>query len=143
MAAEPAGEPFERAGTTLRVPDSSTDVDLLLHESATQSDGEREIFVVSLTRQFSFVDATDEYAGMNAVTLTVECDRLPEGRVPRAQRWGYAGPRRPPVDDGSHPEIPNWAGHLDAWREAVAASNSFKTLGALPPRRFLLDQEDI
>ena len=79
---------------------------------------------------------------MNGLTLTIECDGVTEGRVPRAQRWGYAGPRRPTVDDRVHPEISNWAGHVDLWRRAVEASNSLNVLDALPARRFVLTQED-
>ena len=140
IAAEPADEPFEKHGRQLRVPDHE-DADLLLHESGLGG-SDRETFVIDFTRQFSFEDDSGAYAGMNGLTLAIECEGRPEGRVPHAQRWGYAGRRRPSVDDRAHPEISNWAGHLDHWREAVEASNSFRLLDVLPARRFVLTQDD-
>jgi hypothetical protein len=139
LAREPADEPFERRGLRLRVADDS-DNDLLLHESGA-SDGQP--FWMSVTRQFSFEDERGNYAGMNAVVLELDCERTPEGRVPKAHRWGYAGRLRPDVSDDSHPEMRNWAGWVDAWKQAAEASNSFKVLAEIRPARWRVVQEDI
>ncbi len=140
LALEAADEPFERHGAAMAVCDDS-DCDLLLHESGT-SGADDDRYVLHLTRQFTFT-AGGEYAGMNGLTLTIECDGLPEGRVPKAQRWGYAGRRRPGVDDAQHPEMGAWAGHVPSWQAAVETSNSFRALEALPPARFEVVQSDI
>jgi hypothetical protein len=139
LAREPADEPFERGGHLLRVGDDS-DNDLLLHESDGVLDAS---FSVYLTRQFGFEDEQREYAGMNALTLILECDRAPADRIPKAQRWGYAGRRRAGVSDEVHPEMPRWAGYVDSWTLAVEASNSFKVLETIPPSRWRIVQEDI
>ena len=139
LARDPADEPFVRAGRLLRVGDDS-DNDLLLHESDGVPGGS---FAVYLTRQFGFEDEQGEYAGMNALTLTFECDSAPADRIPKAQRWGYAGRRRSDVSDQAHPEMPRWAGYVDSWARAVEASNSFRVLERIPPSRWRIVQEDI
>jgi hypothetical protein len=80
---------------------------------------------------------------MVALTLTFICDRAPEGRVPRAQRWGYAGPRRADVDDHAHPRIERWAGHATCWASAVEASNSFAVLESVGPTRWNVQQSPV
>jgi hypothetical protein len=141
LAHEPADDEFERGDERLRVCDDS-DCDLLLHESGPFG-GDDDRFAVYLTRQFYFVSSEGEYAGMNALTLILECDGLPEGRVPRAQRWGYAGRRRDDVSDEAHPEMAAWAGYVDNWKAAAERSNSFKVLETLPPARWRIVQENI
>jgi hypothetical protein len=139
LAREPADEPFERHERRLQVPDHP-DTDLLLHESGSSA---RAPFYVYVTRQFSFEDEHGEYAGMNALLLDLECDRAPDGRIPHAGRWGYAGRRREDVSDDSHPEMRTWAGWADSWKRAAEASNSFKVLDQIPPVRWRVVQEDI
>jgi hypothetical protein len=141
LAHEPADEEFGRGDQRLRVGDSS-DCDLLLHESGSGGpDGEK--FLVYVTRQFSFQDTQGEYGGMNALTLIIQCDTVPDDRVPTAQRWGYAGRRRADVSDEAHPEIGAWAGYLDVWKESAERSNSFKALDLLQPARWRVVQENI
>lgn len=139
LASEPADEPFEYRGMRLRVGDDS-DNDLLLHESG---GSERVPFWIYLTRQFGFEDERGEYAGMNALTVMLECGRAPQDRVPQAQRWGYAGRRRDDVSDDSHPEMSRWAGWVESWKRAVEASNSFKVLDQIQPTRWRAVQENI
>jgi hypothetical protein len=142
LARIPADEPFDKGFGPLHVPDDS-DCDLLLHESGAVGEA-RDRFEVSIRRQFSFAENDGEYAGMNHLMVTFECDRLPEGRVPQAQRWGYAGTRRPDVSDEAHPEGGvNWAGYLDSWANAAEASLSFKVLEELGPVRWTAGQEDM
>jgi hypothetical protein len=80
---------------------------------------------------------------MVALTLTFICDRAPEGRVPRAQRWGYAGPHRADADDNAHPRIERWAGHATCWASAVEASNSFGVLEIVGPTRWNVQQSPV
>lgn len=80
---------------------------------------------------------------MNALGLAIECDAVPAGRVPTANRWGYAGRRRADVSDEAHPEIAAWAGYLDPWKESVERSNSFQALELLRPARWRVVQEDV
>ncbi|PTL59142.1 hypothetical protein [Paraconexibacter algicola] len=80
---------------------------------------------------------------MNSLTLQLVFEGLPDGRVPKAQRWGYAGARRAGVSDVEHAEISNWAGHVDRWKEAVEQSNSFKVLDRLRVDHFTITQSDV
>jgi hypothetical protein len=138
LARQPADEPFERHGLRLRVGDDA-DNDLLLHESG----GYGEVpFGVECRRQFSFEDDERDYAGMNGLWVSFECDRAPDGRVPQAQRWGYAGRRRDDVSEEAHAEMRNWAGWVDSWKRAVEASNSFKVLDEIQPVRWSAVQSD-
>jgi hypothetical protein len=132
-AREPADEPFDHKGMRLRAP-PEIGCDLLLHESGV-SDGR---FDLSLRRQFSFYDDEGDYVEMNALELVFLTDRAPEGRVPEAQRWGYAGRRQEGGD--SDPEFRNWAGWVDSWKDAVEASKSFKVLDDIPPVRWVASQ---
>ena len=134
----PADEPFETRAGTLRLGDDADD-DLLLHESGVRRDG---IYQVSLTRQFAFEDGDGEYAGMNGLSVELDAVAVPPDRVPTAQRWGYAGPKRPDVSDEGHTEMANWAGHVDTWEQAVAASNSWKAFDVVPLRGFRALQSD-
>jgi hypothetical protein len=113
--------------------------DLLLHESGS-SDG--TAYSVDVCRQFSFEDETGDYAGMNALGLTIVCERAPEGRIPRAQRWGYAGTRREDSDE-KHPELRNWAGWVDSWKRAAERSTSVKVLDEIAPVAWHAHQSDI
>src|SRR4051794_6829827 len=140
LAREPADEPFTGLAGRLHVPDH-VDNDLLLHESLAVGPN-KDRFVVHLTRQFGFGDDEGEYAGMYALTLNIDCDRLPEGRVPRAQRWGYAGRKRED-HGGRNPEFERWAGYVEAWAAAVEASNSFKALESLGPTSWRAAQGDM
>ena len=141
MATIPADESFEHYGASTRVSDHP-DADLLLHESGLGGN-EMDRYVVYLTRQFSYEDADGEYAGMNALTIELEAAGVPEGRVPQARRWGYAGRRRHDVPNDSHPEMGNWAGYVDNWARAVEASNSWKVFEHLPPTRIRVTQSNI
>ena len=136
-AREPADEPFEHHESRLRVGDR-IGYDLLLHESGGSSSVP---FAVDFRRQFTFEDEQSDYAGMNSMFLTVLCDRPPDGRVPEAQRWGYAGRRL--EGDETHPEFRNWAGWVDSWKRAVEASNSFKVLDDIQPVRWVALQDDL
>jgi hypothetical protein len=80
---------------------------------------------------------------MSALVLELRCDDVPEGRVPRAQRWGYAGRRRESVSDDEHPEMGNWAGYVDHWKTKVEASNSFRVLDTLTVREVVVTQDDV
>jgi len=141
LAREPADEPFTRGEELLRVADHD-DADLLLHESYL-AEG-LEVYVVAFVRQFSFeVAESGEYAGMNALLLELWFDGVPAGRVPKAQRWGYAGRHRKDVSDEAHPDMHNWAGWVDRWKTAVEASNSFRVLESLPVSHFTISQTDV
>jgi hypothetical protein len=139
LARVPADEPFEKRGLHLHVADDS-DNDLLLHESG----GSDEVpFQLAVRRQFSFAHDDGDYAGMNVLVVEFDCDSAPEDRIPRAQRWGYAGGRRDDVSDEGHPEMGNWAGWVDSWRRAVEKSNSFRALDEITPARWRVIQEDV
>jgi hypothetical protein len=141
LAREPADEPFTSDGELLRVADHD-DADLLLHESYL-AEG-LDVYVVAFVRQFSFeVAESGEHAGMNALLLELWFDGVPAGRVPKAQRWGYAGRHREDVGDEAHPDMDNWAGWVDSWKTAVETSNSFRVLETLPVSHFTLSQTDI
>lgn len=119
---------------------SAVDDDLLLHESGLSDDG---CYAVWFTRQRVSRSPDGEYLGMTTLTLTIASERIPEGRVPRAQRWGYAGPRRADVDDDTHPRIERWAGHSSSWASAVVASNSFAALKINAPTRWSVQQSPV
>ena len=118
VAAVPVDERDDELWGGVHVDREYADNDLLLHESGAGEGG----FVVYFTRQLITVDDAGDYAGMLMLTLTVICERLPEGRVPEAQRWGYPG-------------------ELEAWKQAVEASNSFRVMQELGPDRFRLTQD--
>ncbi len=105
------------------------DDDLVRHESGLGGPDD-DHYVVILTRQISLIDEQHEYAGMRAVSVELATREVPPDRVPRAQRWGYAGPPRPDGFEDEHPEIANWAGHVLAWSEAVRRSNSWLALSS-------------
>jgi hypothetical protein len=139
FAREPADDPFDVDGQRRRL-GALADYDLLLHESGVS----RGIaYGVDVARQFSFEDEHGDYAGMNRVTVSFVCDRAPEGRVPQAQRWGYAGVRRDDVSDDQHAEMRNWAGWVDSWKRAVERSNSIRALDQAQPVRWHAFQSDI
>lgn len=138
LAHEPADEPFERNGAMLQV-GHEIGFDLLLHESGAS---ERVPFWLDVRRQFSFEDEQRDYAGMNSLSLSFHCDGAPGGRVPQAQRWGYAGRRREGESDTSHPEFRNWSGWVESWKHAVEASNSFKLLDEIRPATWHAAQTD-
>jgi hypothetical protein len=98
---------------------------------------------VEVARQFSFEDEHGDYAGMNRVAVSFVCDRAPEGRVPQAQRWGYAGARLDNVSDDQHPAMRNWAGWVDSWKRAVERSNSVRALAEIQPVRWDAFQGDL
>ncbi|WP_354697287.1 hypothetical protein DSM112329_02909 [Paraconexibacter sp. AEG42_29] len=139
LAHEPADEPFRDGERTYRVSDDE-DCDLLLHESFA---GDENDYVIAFTRQFSLEGKDGEYVGMRALTLQLQFAELPAGRVPKAQRWGYAGRRREGVSDSEHSEISNWAGYVDNWKAAVERSNSFRVMDDLQVQGFTISQGDI
>lgn len=143
-ALEPAHEPFTEhdpgESDYTRWVDEDCDSDLLLHESSVDDQGR---FVLHFTRQFTFVDSDEEYGGMNGLSLAITFEGEGDVLSARAQRWGYAGPHEPDVDEETHPEIDNWAGHVPAWAAEVESSKSFKAFDQMRPVSFTVDQSDI
>jgi hypothetical protein len=140
LALEPADEPFDNYGELTRV-GSDSDCDLLLHESYLSFDDPSR-FELAMSRQFSFENSEGDYVGMNRLLIPFQC-ALPEGELPRAQRWGYAGLRRDTVSDETHPEIRNWTGHAPAWARAVEASKSFQVVEHVGPDSWRCGQSDV
>jgi len=153
-AGEAVDPRFELDGRALTVPDDC-DCDLLLFESGWGSarpaagggwapDGiEPTVYHLHFTRQFTFQEEDGEYAGMHALTLTVECEGSPGSFTATEECWGYGGPGRDDISDEHHPEMDDWAGQARTWVARVESSDGFGAFEALVPQRFFVEQGPI
>jgi len=153
-AREPVEPRFALDGRALTVPDDP-DCDLLLFESGWgtarpeagggwASDGsDPAAYLLYLTRQFIFHEADGEYAGMHALTVTIECHGSSGSLEAHEECWGHGGPARADVSDERHPEMSDWSGPVQAWAARVESSEGFRAFEALVPQRFFVEQGTI
>ena len=138
-AREPVEPRFTLNGRPLTVPDDP-DCDLLLFETGWGTarpaagggwapDGsEPAAYLVYLTRQFSFHGADGEYAGMHALTVTIEFAGSSGSLEADEECWGHGGPAGAGVSD---------------WAARAESSEGFRAFEALVPQRFFVEQGPI